>query len=317
MVTPQHGMTIHLDQWCNDVKYLDVNIRMLMGDIFNPHDQGLINRRTHQHEDMWCNGILTAHQSTFSNSNRFLRENPDCYGKWSYTNDGTQFSDGILTDRNSDSEYRGWNERHFHWSPEEALEKDAQSEYNQAFGRFFDKVRTDLKEIAVTVHKSTQRAKVRWSYLIDSSRPEATERNDLIGKKRYTRYEAIHRKYYSKLTRVLVKRLVRDQLLLYQGRTPSARHPLTKDAKGNVHATSDIFFLLERMLGMPYKQIVKILVHDTRYFLAQLGKEYSSNTESDGPSRSQIVVNLHEISGVVHSQGLDSGYSSWPHCSRV
>jgi len=136
--------------------------------------------------------------------------------------------------------------------------------------------------------------------------------NDTIGIKKYTRFEAIRRKYYSHLTKVLVKRLVHEQLLLYQGHTPSAKHPLALDANKVVQPTDRTFFLLERLVGMTYKQITKKLVHSARTQLKfnHFGVQYSSDSEGDGPRQIPVALNWDGASGELHLRGLDSGYSS-------
>ena len=285
MITPEAGMRIQDQVQCNDISWLNCNIELLMGEKFVGDSLAQINRRHHHHEDMWCNFILQVHHQTFSDTNHYLRANPECYtDRWRYMLDGESYSDGIRTDHDSEDPHRFWRgpEAHFSWSPLEAKEKDAQDEQNQSFRRFLKKNSEALKDIARVVHESTQRAKERYRALIDFNRPEAVQFTDQIGSKPYTRFNFLVRKYYSKLTRVMVKRRLRDQLLLYQGHTPSARHPLTV-VDNMVQPTSEVFFLLERSVGRTHKQILKELVQYTRKHLTQLGKEYSSNIESDGP----------------------------------
>ena len=79
-----------------------------------------------------------------------------------------------------------------------------------------------------------------------------------------------------------------------------------------LHPSSRFFFLLERQVGMTHKQIVKKLVHSVRTNLrhSKFGKEYSSDSEGDGPWQIPGLRNWDEDSGEVHLQGLDSGYSS-------
>jgi hypothetical protein len=79
------------------------------------------------------------------------------------------------------------------------------------------------------------------------------------------------------------------------------------DVKGIVHPTSRTFFLLERLLGMTHKQLVKKLVHSVRKYLTQFGKEYSSDSEGDGPWQIPVCVNWNGTSGEMILQGLDSG----------
>ena len=95
-----------------------------------------------------------------------------------------------------------------------------------------------------------------------------------------------------------MKRLVRKQLLIYQGHTPSARHPLRLVGK-ELHPSDRIFFLLERQVGMTHKQIVKKLVHSVRTDMRhnQFGKEYSSDSEGDGPWQIPGLRNWDEDSG--------------------
>jgi hypothetical protein len=117
--------------------------------------------------------------------------------------------------------------------------------------------------------------------------------------------------YYSKMVKVLVRRLVRQQPLHHQGNTPSARHPLMMDVNGVVHPTSYIFFLLERSLGMTHRQLTKKPINIVRRGLQRkFGKEYSSDSEGDGPWQIPADLNWSGASREVHLQGLDSGYSS-------
>ena len=153
-----------------------------------------------------------------------------------------------------------------------------EDEQREAFKRFRDKITNALKHITHMVDQSTQLAKPRWRSLIDWTKPESLRRADPIGNKMYTRFEAIRHVYYTNMTKVLVKRLVRQQLLFHQGNTPSARHPLMIDVNGVVHPTSHIFFLLERTLGMTHRQLTKKLVNIIRRDLQRkFGKEYSSD----------------------------------------
>ena len=92
------------------------------------------------------------------------------------------------------------------------------------------------------------------------------------------------------------------------------------DVNGIVHPTSRFLFLLERTLGMTHRQLVKKLVHIIRQRLRRnFGKEYSSDSEGDGPRtdrfwngavRIPVCVNWNGTSGRVVLQCLDSGYSS-------
>ncbi len=194
-----------------------------------------------------------------------------------------------------------------------AASKTVEDEEKEAFTRFRDKITNALKHIVCMVDRSTRLAVPRWRSLIDWTKPESLRKADLIGNKLYTRFDAIRHKYYSMMTIVLVKRLVRQQLLHHQGNTvtPSARHPLRMDVNGVVHPTSRTFFLLERMLGMTHRQLVKKLVSIVRRNLQRnFGKEYSSDSEGDGPLQIPAGLNWSVTSSEVHLQGLDSGYSS-------
>jgi hypothetical protein len=83
------------------------------------------------------------------------------------------------------------------------------------------------------------------------------------------------------------------------------------DVNGVVHPASRTFFLLERMLGMTHRQLVKKLVHIVRRNLQRnFGKEYSSDSEGDGPWQIPAGLKSSGTSSEVHLQGLDSGYSS-------
>ena len=72
--------------------------------------------------------------------------------------------------------------------------------------------------------------------------------------------------------------------------------------------TSEVFFLLERSVGMTHKQILKKLVQYTRNHLTQLGKEYSSNIESDGPV--SLELSDMDLDGISLANGNEytSGY---------
>jgi len=182
-----------------------------------------------------------------------------------------------------------------------------EDEQNQAFTRFRNKITNPLRHIVTMVDRCTKLAEPRWKFLIDWTKPEALRRADRIGNKFYTRYEMIRHKYYSTLAKVLVKRLVREQLLHYQGNTPSARHPLMMDVNGTVHPASRVFFLLERMLGMTHKELVKKLVSIVRRNMQRrFGKEYSSDSEGDGPVWIPITMGLRDA--------IDALASSDPHC---
>jgi hypothetical protein len=253
-----------------------------------------INQRSHQLQNMWRNGLLISHQTSFSNTNHFLRGYPELYtSQWQYCQDVSSFSDDIRTDRDSDDEDRPPSEVHFSWPPEEADSMTVADEQEQAFRRLRDKLTNPLNHIVNMVDKSTKLAEPRWKFLIDWTKPEALMKADRIGTKFYTRFEMIRHKYYSGMTKVLVKRLVRQQLLHHQGHTPSARHPLMMDANGTVHPTSRVFFLLERMLGMTHRELVKKLVHIVRRNMQRrFGKEYSSDSEGDGPMWIPITMAL-------------------------
>ena len=295
-----HGMTIHHDKSCYDKDLMDKNILRLMGHKFDSESEERINRNLHQLQNMWRNGLFNSHRTSFTNTNHFLRLNPSELGQWRYIQDGTSYSEGTLTDRESD-----------HEDEEEATSTTILDEQQRAFARLCERVSPELTNIAKVVNHCTKLAETRWKRLIDWEQPSSHMKVDTIGVKKYTRFEAIRHKYYSHLTTVLVKRLVRKQLLIYQGHTPSARHPLKLVGK-ELHPTSRFFFLLERQVGMTHKQIVKKLVHSVRTDMRhnQFGKEYSSDSEGDGPWQIPGLRNWDEDSGEVHLQGLDSGYSS-------
>ena len=253
----EHGMTIHHDKSCSDQAWMNINVLWLMGYEFDEMTREQINKRIHQLQNMWRNGLFVSHQTSFSHTNHFLRGYPGPYtSQWSYLQDVSSYSDGILTDRDDDDENRSPSEVHFSWPPEVADSMTVEDEQNQAFTRFRNKITNPLRHIVTMVDRCTKLAEPRWKFLIDWTKPEALRKADRIGNKFYTRYEMIRHKYYSTLAKVLVKRLVREQLLHYQGNTPSARHPLMMDVNGTVHPTSRVFFRLERMLGMTHKELV-------------------------------------------------------------
>jgi hypothetical protein len=100
---------------------MKINILWLMGYEFDEMTREQINKRNHQLENMWRNGLLVAHKTSFSDTNHYLRKYPDLYtSQWKYCQDGSSYSDGIRTDRDSDDENRPPSEIHFSWSPEEA-----------------------------------------------------------------------------------------------------------------------------------------------------------------------------------------------------
>jgi hypothetical protein len=83
------------------------------------------------------------------------------------------------------------------------------------------------------------------------------------------------------------------------------------DVNGTVHPASRTFFLLERMLGMTHRQLVKKRVHIARRNIQRkFGKKYSSDSEGDGPWQIPAGLKSSGTSSEVHLHGLDSGYSS-------
>jgi hypothetical protein len=83
------------------------------------------------------------------------------------------------------------------------------------------------------------------------------------------------------------------------------------DVNGVVHPTSRIFFLLERTLGMTHRELTKKLVNIVRRGMQRsFGKEYSSDSEGDGPWHLPVYVLQNGTSGEPILEGLDSGYSS-------
>ncbi len=73
--------------------------------------------------------------------------------------------------------------------------------------------------IARLVADSTKLAETRWRLLIDWTKPEALTATDVIrrviGDKKYTRFDAIRHTYISKMTKVLVRQLVRPAIMLF------------------------------------------------------------------------------------------------------
>ena len=298
-----HGMTIHHDKSCHDKGWMNKNILYLMGHKFDSDTDEQINRRIHLQNNIWRNGLFNAHRTSFTDTNHYMRRNPALYtSSWTYCQDGDSYSEGIRTESDEDVS--------FSWTPEVASCMTVEDEQKAALERFLTKNQIALRRIAHLVDESTTLAESRWKLLIDWTKPESLTATDTIGAKKYTRFGAIRHTYYSKLTKVFVRRLVRHQLLHHQGNTPSARHPLMLDANKIVHPTSRIFFLLERQLGMTHQQLVKKLVTLVRKYLTQFGKEYSSDSEGDGPWQIPAGLNWVGASSEVHPQGLDSGYSS-------
>ncbi len=71
-----HGMTIHHDQSCHQKGWLDKNILYLMGHKFDSVTENQINSRIHLQNNMWRNGLLDAHRTSFTYTNHHLREFP-------------------------------------------------------------------------------------------------------------------------------------------------------------------------------------------------------------------------------------------------
>jgi hypothetical protein len=101
----EHGTTIHHDRTCSNPSWLNINILWLMGHEFDEMTREQINQRSHQLQNMWRNGLLISHQTSFSNTNHFLRGYPELYtSQWQYCQDVSSFSDDIRTVRDSDDE---------------------------------------------------------------------------------------------------------------------------------------------------------------------------------------------------------------------
>jgi hypothetical protein len=66
----------------------------------------------------------------------------------------------------------------------------------------------------------------------------------------------------------------------------------------------------DAQINLTHQQLTKKLVNKVRKYLTQFGKEYSSDSEGDGPSQIPEGLNWSVTSSEVHLQGLDSGYSS-------
>ena len=75
----EHGMTIHHDKSCSDQEWMNINVLWLMGYEFDEMTREQINKRIHQLQNMWRNGLFVSHQTSFSHTNHFLRGYPDLY----------------------------------------------------------------------------------------------------------------------------------------------------------------------------------------------------------------------------------------------
>ena len=74
-----HGMTTHHDKSCSDETWMNINILYLMGHEFDETTQEQINRRTHQLQHMWRNGLFISNKTSFSDTSHYLRANPSEY----------------------------------------------------------------------------------------------------------------------------------------------------------------------------------------------------------------------------------------------
>jgi hypothetical protein len=107
--------------------------------------------------------------------------------------------------------------------------------------RFLDHVRDEVYTAAELVMLSTDQQQLRWQPIVMRAHPEYLA-TILLAKRRY----------YSRLARVFAKRLLRRQILHYQGRKPMDRQQLQPDASGDFYPPSEDFkyTLLERSLGL-------------------------------------------------------------------
>ena len=77
---------------------------------------------------------------------------------------------------------------------------------------------------------NTEQQQLRWQPLVSQTHPAYA-----------TTIQLAKRRYYSRLARVFAKRLLKRQLLLYQGCKPMDKQQLGKDASGNPYPPSADF----------------------------------------------------------------------------
>ncbi len=141
--------------------------------------------------------------------------------------------------------------------------------------RFLDHAQDDLRNAAELVMFSTEQQLPRWQPIVFQTHPGYSATIQLA--KRW---------YYSRLARVFAKRLLKRQVLHYQGRKPMDKQQLGKDALGNRYPPSDDFkyTLLEPSLGLTYSQILVVLIKNIHFVMHDLDAGYSSNSIGDGPT---------------------------------
>jgi hypothetical protein len=136
-----HGMTIHDDTSCDDNGWLNKNVLYLMGHKFDSDTDAQINRRIHLQNNIWRNGILVSHRTSFTDTNHYMRRNPALYTSyWTYCQDGDSYSDGIRTESDEDVS--------FSWTPEVASCMTVEDEQKAALERFLTKNQIALRRIA-------------------------------------------------------------------------------------------------------------------------------------------------------------------------
>jgi hypothetical protein len=166
-----------------------------MGHKFDSDTEAQINRRIHLQNNISRNGLFNAHRTSFTDTNHYLRMNPSQYtNPWTYCQDGDSYSDDIRTE--SDEDQRLDSDVPFSWTPEVASSMTVEDEQNEAFKRFLIKNHNALRNIGHLVAKSAKLAEPRWRFLIDWTKPEALTATDVIGSKKYTRFEAIRQHLY-------------------------------------------------------------------------------------------------------------------------
>ena len=143
--------------------------------------------------------------------------------------------------------------------------------------RFLSNVQDDseIHTAASLVILNTDQQRLRWDPTVLQSHSEYMATIQLA-----------KRCYYSRLARLFAKRLLKRQLLHYQGTKPMDKQPLRKDSSGNTYPPSEDFkyTLLERSLGLTYSQILNMLIKNIHFVMHDLDAGYSSNSIGDGPT---------------------------------
>jgi hypothetical protein len=127
--------------------------------------------------------------------------------------------------------------------------------------RFLSHVQDEIRYAAELVMLNTEQQQLRWQPIVRQTHPAYRATIQLA-----------KRRYYSRLARVFAKRLLKRQILHYQGRKPMDKQQLGKDASGSLYSPSDDFkyTLLERSLGLTYSQILVVLIKNIHFVMHDL-----------------------------------------------